>query len=97
MLFAYVLVLHKIHFLHLDIFSEVTLRPNQDEWSKGGVSSDLRNPLLWYVLEGGGTDDTEAQQEHICTGVTQRPQLVKLILERSREDRVEGVQYSVKA
>lgn len=74
-----------INVLHLDIFSEVTLRPNENEWSEGCVSPDLWNPLLRNILEGGGTDDAEAQQEHICTGVTQRPQLVKLILERSGE------------
>lgn len=72
-------------YAHLDIFSEVALRPNEDEWSEGGVSPDLWNPLLRNVLEGGRTDDAEAQQEHICTGVTQRPQLVKLILERARQ------------
>lgn len=54
------------------------------------MSPDLWNPLLRNILEGGGTDDTEAQQEHIGTGVTQRPQLIKLILERWGEVKSEG-------
>lgn len=70
---------------HLDIFSEVTLRPDEDHRSEWRVSPDLLNPLVRNVLEGGGTDHAEAQQEHICTGVAQRPQLVELILGRSRE------------
>lgn len=71
--------------LHLDILSKVTLRPHKDERSEGGVFPNLRNPLLRNILEGGWTDNAEAQQEHICTGVTQRTQLVKLILERLGE------------
>lgn len=54
------------------------------------MSPDLWNPLLRNVLEGSRTDDTEAQQEDICTGVTQRPQLVKLILERQGGDKAQG-------
>lgn len=46
---------------------------------------DLWDPLLRDVLKRGRTDDTEAQQEDIGTGVTQRTQLVKLILQRSEE------------
>ena len=75
-------VLQRVHFLHLDIFSKVTLRADKDERSEGGMSADLWNPLLWNILEGGRTDDTEAQQEHVGAGVAQRSQLVKLILER---------------
>lgn len=65
---------------NLDILSEVTLGPNQDKWSEGGMLPDLWNPLLRNILEGCWADDTEAQQEHICTGVAQRAQLVELIL-----------------
>lgn len=61
---------HRLNLLHLDVFSEVALRPDEDERSEGGVSPDLWDPLLWDVLEGGGADDAEAQQEHICAGVT---------------------------
>lgn len=43
--------------------------------------SDLWDPLLRNILERGGTNYAEAQQEHICTGVTQGPQLVKLFLD----------------
>lgn len=75
-------MLHRTHFLHLDIFSKVTLRPNEYKRHEWGVSPNLWNPLLRNVLEGSRTDDAEAQQEDICAGVTQRPQLVKLILER---------------
>lgn len=70
---------------YLDIVSEVTLRPNKDERSKGCMSPDLWDPFLRNILKRGRTDDTEAQQEHVGTGVTQRTQLVKLILERSVE------------
>lgn len=77
-------MLHRLNLLHLDIFPEVALRPDKDERSEGGVPPDLWDPLLRNVLEGGGTDDAEAQQEHVCAGVTQRPQLVKLILEREK-------------
>lgn len=84
----HVLVMPRVYFLHLDVSSEVTLRPDEDERGEGGVSPDLWNPLLGNVLEGCGADDAEAQQEHICTCVTQRPQLVKLILRRSGRDHV---------
>lgn len=81
-------IYRKVHFLerflHLDIFSKVTLRSDEDERSQRGMLSDLGDPLLRYVLEGGRIDDAEAQQEHVHAGVTQRAQLVKLILERWR-------------
>ena len=89
-------MLYRANSPHLDIFSEVTLRPNKDKWGKGGVSADLWDPLLRNVLERGGTHNTEAQQEHICTGVTQRTQLIKLILERLGEIDREQVAMSVK-
>lgn len=84
-IYGHIKILHRVKSAHLDIFSEVTLRPNEDERSEGGVSPDLRDPLLRNVLERGGTDHAKAQQEHICTGVTQRTQLVKLILGRLGE------------
>lgn len=70
---------------HLDVFSEITLRSNEDHRRERGMLPNLWHPLLGNVLKWGRTDDTEAQQEHICTGVTQRAQLVELILERSGE------------
>lgn len=89
--FMHVLVMPRVYFLHLDVSSEVTLRPDEDERDEGGVSPDLWNPLLGNVLEGRGADDAKAQQEHICTRVTQRPQLVKLILRRSGRDHVTDI------
>lgn len=80
----YIKVHFLVHFLHLDIFSKVTLRSDEDERSQWGVLSDLGDPLLRDVLEGGRIDNAEAQQEHVHAGVTQRAQLVKLILERWR-------------
>lgn len=77
----------KIHFPHLDIFPKVTLRPHQDEWREGDMFSDLWDPFLRNVLERGGTDHAEAQEEHICTGVTQRPQPVKLFLDEAKTGR----------
>lgn len=50
----------KVRFLHLDIFPKVTLRSDQDERSQRGVLSDLGDPLLRDVLEGGRVDDAEA-------------------------------------
>lgn len=80
----YIKVHFLVHFLHLDIFSKVTLRSDEDERSQWGVLSDLGDPLLRDVLEGGRIDNAEAQQEHVHAGVTQRAQLVKLVLERWR-------------
>lgn len=71
---------------HLDIFSEVALCPNEHKWSEGGVRSDLWNPFLRNVLEGGWANYAEAQQENVSTGVTQRTQLVKLILETGNKE-----------
>lgn len=88
-------MLHRTSFPHLDIFSQVTLGANEDERSKGGMSADLWDPLLRNVLERGRTDNTEAQQEHVCTGVAQRTQLVKLILDRLGEIRRERVSMRV--
>lgn len=82
-MYVYVKKLYGAQWPYLDIVSEVTLCPNKDERSKGRVSPDLWDPLLRNVLERGRTYDTEAQQEHIGAGVTQRTQLVKLILKRS--------------
>lgn len=75
-------MLGRIRLFHLDIFSQVALRADKDERRGGGVSPDLWDPLLRNVLEGGGANHAEAQQEHIGAGVTERPQLVELILER---------------
>lgn len=77
----------KYKFLHLDIFPQVTLRPHEDEWRKGDVFSDLRDPFLWNILERGGTDHAEAQEKHICTGVAQRTQPVKLFLDEVQTGR----------
>lgn len=46
------------------------------------MSPDLWDPLFRDILEGGGTNHAEAQQEHISAGVAERSQLVKLILEK---------------
>lgn len=81
-LFLFCLLLSKTP--HLDIFSEVTLRPHEDQGSEGGVFTDFRDPFFRNVLKGGGTDDTEAQHEHICTGVAEWAEPVKLILEERR-------------
>lgn len=48
------------------------------------MSPDLWDPLFRHILEGGGTNHAEAQQEHISAGVAERSQLVKLILEKRK-------------
>lgn len=67
-----------------DVFSEVRLCPHKDDGGFGTVAPDLWHPFLTDVLEGGGTHDTEAQEEDIGVGVAQRPELVKLILQGSQ-------------
>lgn len=65
---------------HFDIFSKVRLGPNQDDGGLRAVTPNLRYPLLTDVLEGGGAHHAEAQQEDVCVGVAEGPQLVKLVL-----------------
>lgn len=69
---------------HLDVLSKITLCPDQNKRNQRGVFVDLRYPFFWDILEGGRTDHTEAQQEHICTGVAQGAELIKLILEENK-------------
>lgn len=76
---------------HLDVVPEVALRPDEDERREGRVSPHLGDPLLGNILERGGTDDAEAQQEHVGAGVTQRTQLVELLLEGSEDTEDEDV------
>lgn len=45
------------------------------------MAPNLWHPFLTDVLEGGGTHNTEAQEEDVGIGVAQRPELVKLILQ----------------
>ncbi|MEE6525349.1 hypothetical protein FKM82_025302 [Ascaphus truei] len=53
----------------LNIFTEVTLGAHQDKGCAGAVLADLGDPLFGDILEGGGADDAEAQDKHVCLGV----------------------------
>lgn len=64
-----------------DIFSEIRLSSNEDDGGFGAVAPDLGHPLLRDVLEGGGADHTEAQQEDVRIRVAERPESVELILQ----------------
>lgn len=67
-----------------DVFSEIRLRPHEDDGGFGTVAANLRHPFLTDVLEGRGSHDTEAQEEDVGAGVAQRPELVELILQASQ-------------
>lgn len=60
---------------------EVRLGPDQDDGGGRVVSPDLRDPLLGDVVEGGGIDQTEAEEEDVGVAVGQRSEFIKLLLD----------------
>jgi hypothetical protein len=42
--------------------------------------ADLRKPFRPHVLEAGGIDQTEAEQEAVCLGVTEWSEAVVVLL-----------------
>lgn len=59
---------------------EVRLGAHEDDGRGRVVRPDLRDPLLGDVVEGGGVDHAEAQEEDVRVGVGQRPEFVELLL-----------------
>lgn len=62
------------------VVPEVDLGAHEDHGRVGAVVLDLRVPFTRHVLEGGGTGDGEADEEHVGLGVRQRPQPVVVLL-----------------
>lgn len=44
------------------------------------MCTDVRDPLLGDVVEGGWVDHAEAEKEDVCVSVRQGPEFVKLLL-----------------
>ena len=65
---------------HLHVVPEVGLGAHQDEGSLGAEVLDLRHPGLLHILESGGGDHAEADDEDVRLGVGERPQLVEVRL-----------------
>ena len=65
---------------HVDVQQEVGLRAHQDDGRRGVVRPDLGHPLLGDVVEGGGVDHAEAEDEDVRVGVGQGPEAVELLL-----------------
>ena len=70
---------------HLDIVTQVALCTHQDDGRLGTMFAYFGQPFVVDVVEGRRRDDTEADEEHVRLGVTQRPQLVKVILKIHRD------------
>jgi len=51
------------------ILSQVELRTNEDDGDGGSMVINLGEPLCANVVEGGGRDDGEANQEDISLGI----------------------------
>lgn len=72
---------------HLDVLAQVALRAHQQEGGERAPPSDLRHPFLKHVLEGSRTNHTEAEEQDICAGVAEVPQLIELILRERQKIR----------
>jgi len=64
----------------VDVQQEVRLSPDQDDGRGRVVRPDLGDPLLGDVVERGGVDHAEAQEEDVRVGVGQSPEFIKLLL-----------------
>lgn len=65
---------------------EVRLGPDQNDGRRRVVRPDLRDPLLGDVVERGGVDHAEAQEEDVRVGVRQRPELIELLLKGTERE-----------
>lgn len=78
---------HGLHFRAVQVDEdvhvqqEVRLGPDQDDGGGRVVSPDLGDPLLGDVVEGGGIDQTEAEEEDVGVAVGQRSEFIKLLLD----------------
>lgn len=59
---------------------KVGLSPYENDGCGRVVGPDLWNPLLGDVVERGGVDHAEAQEEDVCVGVGQGSESIKLFL-----------------
>ena len=65
---------------HVDVQEEVRLRAHQHDGRRGVVRPDLGHPLLGDVVEGGGVDHAEAEDEDVRVGVGQCSEAVEFLL-----------------
>lgn len=70
---------------HLDILPQVALRAHQEDGRQRAAPADLGHPLLPHVLEGGGADHAEAEQQGVGAAVAEVAQFVELVLVAERE------------
>lgn len=68
----------------VDVQQEVGLGAHEDDGSWGVAGSDLGDPLVGDIVEGGGVDHTKAEQEDIRLGVGEGAEIIKHLLEMSR-------------
>lgn len=64
------------------------LGADEQVWHAGCVLLQLRHPLLSYVLETGGVDHGEADEENVGHGVGQRPEAVVVLLSKHETEQV---------
>lgn len=70
---------------HLDVLPQVALRAHQEDGGQGAAAADFGDPLLPDVLEGGGADHAEAEQQGVGSAVAEVAQFVELILVETPE------------
>ena len=49
--------------------AQIRLGSNEDDRSGGGIASKFRDPIFFYILEGGGTDNRKTKQENVGFGI----------------------------
>lgn len=64
----------------LDVLPQVALGAHQQHGCERASPANLRNPFLRDILEGGGADHTEAQEEDVSSRVAEVTQFVEFIL-----------------
>lgn len=71
---------------HLDVLPQVALCADQEDGGQGAAAADFGDPLLPDVLEGGGADHAEAEQQGVGSAVAEVAQLVEFVLVEIRQD-----------
>lgn len=71
---------------HLHVLPQVALSAHQQDGGQGAAAADLGDPLLPDVLEGGGADHAEAEQQGVGSAVAEVAQLVEFILVKRQHD-----------
>lgn len=67
----------------LTLLAEVDLGAHEDDGRGGAVVGDLGVPLGADILEGGGVDDGEAEEEDVGLGVGERAEAIEVLLSGS--------------